>query len=48
MKNEIINTAIGQMSKTLDSIQLKNLEKTWHARSPATTSHNLILEQINP
>ena len=28
MKNEIINTVIGQMSKTLDSIQLKNLRET--------------------
>ena len=28
MKNEIINTVIGQMSKTLDSIQLKNLKET--------------------
>ena len=27
MKNEIINTVIGQMSKTLDSIQLKNLRE---------------------
>jgi site-specific recombinase XerD len=28
MKNEIINTVIGQMSKTLDSIQLKKLRET--------------------
>ena len=28
MKNEIINTVIGQLSKTLDSIQLKNLRET--------------------
>ena len=28
MKNEIINTVIGQMSKTLDSIQLKTLRET--------------------
>lgn len=28
MKNEIINTVIGQMSKTLDSIQLKSLRET--------------------
>lgn len=28
MKNEIINTVIGMMSKNLDSIQLKNLRET--------------------
>lgn len=43
MKNEIINTVISQMSKTLDSIQLKNLRETL-----ACTLSNYNITQSGP
>ena len=43
MKNEIINTVIGQMSKTLDSIQLKKLRETL-----ACTLSNYNITQSEP
>ena len=43
MKNEIINTVIGQMSKTLDSIQLKNLRENL-----ADTLSNYNITQSEP
>ena len=43
MKNEIINTVIGQMSKTLDSIQLKNLRENL-----ACTLSNYNITQSEP
>ena len=43
MKNKIINTVIGQLSKTLDSIQLKNLRETL-----ACTLSNYNITQSGP